>query len=200
MGIVKAMGYLDEVQKGEGEQSDEEVLAASLLRPSLFGLLVDRYEDAFMRKAVRILHSPEESEDAVQEAFTKIYLYANKFKKQEGAQFSSWAYKILINTCLTKYQKRKRESGARMELDPEIYESIPDGVDTKGNRELQDEIASVLTRMPKPFAQALTKHFIEGKPHEIAADEEGVSEGAIKTRVHRAKQEFRKIYEGLQSK
>jgi RNA polymerase sigma-70 factor (ECF subfamily) len=184
----------------EDTRSDEEILATSLSHPSQFALLVDKYEDAFMRKALRILRSPEECEDAVQEAFTKIYMYAPRFKVQEGATFSSWGYKILINTCLTKYQKRKKEAGARVELDPEFYEMLPDGVDTKGERELRDEVASVLVRMPESFARALTRHFIDGKPHEEQASEEGISEGAIKTRVHRAKREFKKIYTGLQPK
>jgi RNA polymerase sigma-70 factor (ECF subfamily) len=192
------MGYLDEEAIDTDSRSDEEILHLSLSRPSEFAILVDKYEDAFMRKALRILRTQEEAEDAVQEAFTKIYMYAPRFKTVEGASFSSWGYKILINTCLTKYQKKKKESGARVELDPEFYEMLPDGVDTKGERELRDEIASVLVRMPESFATALTKHFIDGKPHEEAAREEGISEGAIKTRVHRAKKEFEKIYTSLQ--
>jgi len=194
------MGHLDEVESGPLDQSDEEILFASLSRPSLFAHIVDKYEDAFMRKAVRILYSPEESEDAVQEAFTKIYMYAPRFKVQEGAQFSSWAYKILINTCLTKYQKKKKEGSVRAELDPEFYEMLPDTGNVVEQRELRDEIASVLVRMPESFARALTSHFIEGKPHEEQAGIEGVSESAIKTRVHRAKLQFKKIYRGLSEK
>lgn len=191
------MEYLSEAAPEKEERSDEELLALSLTEPSYFAALVDKYEDAFLRKAERILGEREAAEDAVQEAFTKIYLYANRFKKQEGASFSSWAYRIVINTALTKYQKRKRDRGITVELDPEIYESLPDGVDTKGERELRDEIASVLVRMPAPLARALTSHFLEDKPHEVAAKEAGLTEGAVKTRVHRAKKEFRRVYESL---
>jgi len=63
--------------------------------------------------------------------------------------------------------------------------------------ELTDEVASVLTRMPDMLAQALSSFLIEGKSQEEIAEEEGVSVGAIKTRVHRAKQEFKKIYKSL---
>ena len=61
-------------------------------------------------------------------------------------------------------------------------------------KELMDEVASVLSRMPGPFAKALSSFFIDGKTQEEIAQEEGASVGAIKTRVHRAKAEFRKIY------
>ncbi len=190
------MAYLEDVQAGE-ERSDEELLALSLAHPSIFAELVKKYEAPFLRKALSIVRSPEEAEDIVQVTFTKIYMYAPKFKKVEGAQFSSWAYRILINTALTHYQKRKRIGQGKTDMDPEVYESLPDKEDVNEQWTLTDEIASVLVRMPESFARALTQHFIEGKPHSVVASEEGVSEGAIKTRVHRAKKEFKEIYEKL---
>lgn len=187
------MEYLEEESREES-MSDEEILVASLSHPSLFSKLVEKYEAPFMRKAFSIVRSEEEAEDVVQEAFTKMYMYAPKFKKVEGAQLSSWGYRILINTAITHYQKNKRIKGATVSLEPEAYEALPDGIDTKERWTLTDEIASVLTRMPVNFARALTLHFIDGKPHAEVALEEGVSEGAIKTRVHRAKKEFETIY------
>lgn len=188
--------YLAEISPEE--RSDEELLAASLRHPSLFALLVRKYEDQFLRKAQSIVHSAEEAEDIVQEAFTKIYLNAAKFKKQEGAQFSSWAWRILINTSLTHYAKLKRERGSRQEMEPEILELIPDkNLRQFEKKEFSDEIASVLTRMPEPLARALSTFFLEGKSQEQIAAEEGVSVGAIKTRVHRAKREFEKVYKSI---
>ena len=92
----------------QGELKDEEILALSIKRPELFSKLVDKYQDAFLRKAKRVLGDRSEVEDVVQETFTKIYLYSSKFQTQEGASFSSWAYKILMNTTFTQYQKLKK--------------------------------------------------------------------------------------------
>lgn len=179
-----------DIQKG-----DEDILAASIKSPSLFAQLVRKYEEPFLRKALGIVHDEREAEDIVQETFVKIYMNAAKFKVQEGAQFSSWAYRILINTALTHYSKRKRDGAHTVELDEEIWQLIPDkNLRQFEKKELMDEVASVLSRMPPLFAQALTAFFIEGKPQEVIAREEGVSVGAIKTRVHRAKREFEKIY------
>lgn len=177
---------------------DEDVLAASVHTPSLFALLVRKYQEPFMRKAIGIVKSKEEAEDVVQIAFTKIYLNAGKFKKQEGASFSSWGYRILINTALTHYAKKKKEWGVRAELEPEILELIPDkNLRQFEKKEFMDEVASVLTRMPPLFSRALTAFFIEGKTQEEIAEAEGVSVGAIKTRVHRAKDEFRRVYKAI---
>jgi RNA polymerase sigma-70 factor (ECF subfamily) len=192
--------YLKDEPKSE-EYSDEELLAASAMHPSLFAHLVRKYEDAFLRKALGIVRSSEEAEDIVQEAFTKIYLNAAKFHKQDGASFSSWGYRILINTALTHYAKRKREGSIRADLEPEIMELFPDkSLRQFEKTEAMDEVASILSRMPVPFARALNLFFIEGKTQEEMAAVEGVSLGAIKTRVHRAKKEFKKVYDTVTSK
>jgi RNA polymerase sigma-70 factor (ECF subfamily) len=180
------------------EQSDEEILAASITNPSLFALLVRKYEAPFLRKAKNILKDAQSAEDAVQEAFTKIYLNAKKFKTVEGATFSSWGYRILINTALTHYMSRKKRGEQTVELDEEIWNLIPDkNLRQFEKREFIDEVASVLSRMSPIFAKALSAFFLEGKSQEEMAREEGVSVGAIKTRVHRAKNEFRKVYETI---
>jgi RNA polymerase sigma-70 factor (ECF subfamily) len=192
--------YTDPSRQGEAE-ADEELLAASISHPSLFALLVRKYEDPFLRKAMSIVHSKEEAEDIVQEAFTKIYMNAAKFKKQDGAQFSSWGYRILINTALTHYQKQKRKGERQTELDEEIWALIPDrNMRQFEKKEFMDEVASVLSRLPEPFAKALSSFFLEGKSQEEMAAEEGISIGAIKTRVHRAKKEFKKVYETISTK
>ncbi len=179
----------------EKEKSDEEVLVESMAVPSLFALLVRKYEAPFLRKAQSIVRSPEEAQDVVQETFTKIYLHGKKFVKQEGASFSSWGYRILINTALTHYARKKRRGEFVAPLDPEIYEMLPDKSGEPEKREFADEVASILTKMPDVFARALTFHFLEGKSQKEIAKGEGVSVGAIKTRVHRAKKEFKKIRE-----
>jgi len=183
------------LEESKVERSDEELLLASLAHPSLFAQLVRKYEGPFMRKARSIVHDEEAAEDIVQEAFTKIYLNAKKFKTVEGATFSSWGYRILINTALTHYTRRKRQGLMTAKLDDEIWDLLPDkNLRQFERREFEDEVASVLSRMPLVFANALTAFFLEGKSQEEMARAEGVSVGAIKTRVHRAKKEFKKIF------
>jgi RNA polymerase sigma-70 factor (ECF subfamily) len=192
-----SMEYLSLNDRGEGK-SDEEILALSVKHPSLFALLVRKYEAPFMRKAMGIVHDETAAEDIVQEAFTKIYLNAHKFTPQEGASFSSWGYRILINTALTVYQKRKKEGARTVQLDEEIWSLIPDrNLKQFEKKEVADVVASVLGRMPEGFAKALASFFLEGKSQEEMAEAEGVSVGAIKTRVHRAKAEFKKVYKSV---
>src|SRR3989338_7745621 len=144
----------DTIQQGQqaelGELKDEEILLKSLSRPELFGLIVDKYQEAFLRKARRVLGDRSEVEDVVQETFTKIYLYGSNFQKQEGASFSSWAYKILMNTTFTYYQKLKKRGEVEASVEDEILSLAPDFSHRNSEKDnYKDAVASVLSRMPE---------------------------------------------------
>lgn len=100
------------------ELPDEELLIRSNSQPWLFAVLLDRYEAAFMRRAIAIIRDERDAEEIVQDTFTKIYLHAASFRPQEGAKFSSWAYRILLNTSYTYYVKR-RKLGERVTATPQ---------------------------------------------------------------------------------
>ncbi|MBP9760457.1 MAG: RNA polymerase sigma factor [Candidatus Pacebacteria bacterium] len=178
------------------EWPDEQVLTASMHNPDFFVHIVRRYEASFMRKARKVLYREEDVEDVVQEAFTKIYLHAGRFERVEGACFKSWAYTILMNTALTKYRKVMRDHGRTAELAPEHYENLPDDVHEESYKmELTDYVVSIFAKMPEHLSRVLTLHFIQDLPQQLIAEREQVSVGAIKTRVHRAKAEFRELAE-----
>ena len=174
---------------------DEELLERSLKEPSLFEVLVHRYQQAFLRKAMKVLRNKEDAEDVVLETFTKVYRNAERFKVIPGATFRSWAYKILLNSSFTLYQKRKREWAEETSLTEDMAEIIPDqGVKKdRERRELLEYIHSVCVRLPAEFSRVLQGYFLEGKSQKELAREEGVSVAAIKTRMHRAKEAFRRV-------
>lgn len=192
---IAAMEYLriDEEAVAPEARSDEEVLLLSLQDPRQFELLLNRYQDAFLRKAYSIIKDETEAEDIVQEAFTKIYFNAKRFKKVEGATFKSWGYRILINTALTHYKKRKRDRNATVVLDPEFYESLPDTLNEAKRGEVEDLVARGLARIPEHMSKALAMHFLENYSQAEIAKDQKASVGAIKTRIHRAKEAFKKV-------
>lgn len=175
------------------EMKDEVILLRSVKHPGLFAVLVLRYQAAFLRKAESIIHNPEEAEDIVQETFTKIYFNARRFKPQEGASFKSWAYKILVNTTFSHYQRLKKKGAANIELDPEFYETLPDPVNRSEEETMRDYVASFLSRMPQQLARPLKLHFIEEYSQKEIAEMEGLTVSAVKTKIYRAKREFERL-------
>lgn len=190
------MGLLDDVMRQGGalaDLSDEEILHRSVRTPSFFGILIERYQEAFLRKVVGIVRNEEEAEDIVQEAFTKIYLNAGRFQNVENGSVKAWGYKILLNTTFSHYKKLKKEKDFRTALDPELYEILPDLSNANFEEEgMRDYVASVFSRMPGHLAKVLRSAFIEDRSHKDIADEEGVSISVVKTRVYRAKRAFKK--------
>lgn len=172
--------------------SDEMILARVQSEPWLFTAILERYQAAFLRKAKSIIFSEQDAEEVVQDAFTKIYIHAHKFELREGAKFSSWAYTILINTALTRYQKCVKEGKRTILLDSEYLELLSDKSEHSGLNHDKDAIERILVRLPGHFARVLRLHYLEHWSHKDIAKESGESVGAIKARIHRAKAEFRK--------
>ena len=175
---------------------DAELIARARKEPTLFAVLVRRYEAPLLRRARTILKSPEDAEEAVQDAFTKMYLYADKYRPQEGASFSSWAYTILNRVAYSKYRARGIERGKRAELAPEHYESLPDArAEFLEDLSIRNEVLAALAKLPETAAKILRLQFIEGKSQEEIAAAERLSIPAVKTRVHRAKKLFKQAYD-----
>lgn len=175
--------------------SDEDVLAYAIKSPSLFGVLVDRYQGAFLRKARSIVGAREEIEDIVQDTFTKIYLNAEKFTQKEGGNFRAWGYKILCNTSFTYYQKFKKEMKYVQAFDTEILENTLVGDDREKIEAsyFEKEVLILVSSLPRNLSRIIRLHYLEGMPQKEIAKIEGVSVSAIKTRIHRAKKNLKKI-------
>lgn len=174
----------------EPSTDDEEVLVLSLEKPAVFALLVDKYQKAFLRRARRIV-GEETAADAVQDTFVKIYFNGRKFRKVAGASFKSWAYKILLNTCLTYAAKTSKEKKIVSNLEPEIAENIPD-LTSRWQEKLvnKNQVVSVLTKMSGILRETLEDFFLKEKSQREIALERDIPVGVVRTRLHRAKKKF----------
>ncbi len=177
---------------GAQDLSDEEILRRSRTEPWLFAVLLDRYEDAFLRKVQGILRDREDAEEVVQDAFTKIYVNADRFTPQEGATFSSWAYRVLLNTAFTRYQKLLKQGQRFTNIDPEFEQFIGERHHHSGFEEDKDAVERILARLPGHLAAVLRLHYLERWSHKDIAEVSGEETGTIKARIHRAKAAFRK--------
>lgn len=158
----------------------------------MFGMLVDRYQEAFLRRGAYILGSREAAEDAVQDTFLKIYKYAHKFLEREGASFKSWAYKILTNTCYTHTARMASISRSVKTMDFA-------GLDTAGHEDMmpiKEEasfVHSILSRLPRNLSRLLALYFFEDKSYEEIAMTENISLSAVRSGLYRARKQFKNL-------
>lgn len=179
---------------------DEEILKQSLENPSLFSILVEKYQVPFLRKAQGIVHGKEAAEDIVQETFTKMYLYANKFKKQDGIEFKSWAWRILVNTSLTHYRKIKKTFGDVSYLDEILSEDMEGEQDPNlvvesalDKDDRLDLVKEAIELLPSESAELVKAHYIEDRPYEEIAKKHGISIGALKMKLFRARKVLKEL-------
>lgn len=174
---------------------DEEVFVASLRKPDLFEIIFDRYQVVFLRKAKEILNNEQDAYDAVQEAFVRIYSAARNYRKMEGISFKSWAYKVLMNQCFTVYQKKKKERSRVVIMEDEFLEFIPDKqeMETFDRKLTKDYVMTMVSQLPTLLRRVVTLHFFEERSQKEVAEMEGVTNEVVRTRIHRAKKELKKM-------
>jgi RNA polymerase sigma-70 factor (ECF subfamily) len=142
----------------------------------------DRYGQPLLRTAVRLLGSPQEAEDAVQETFLKLYRGMGGFRS--GARFSTYLFKILHNTCLDVLRKRRPAAEA-------VDAAGLDILGAPSSHELAHSLAKAVDGLPGRMKSCFVLFAVEQYSQEEVADILGVSVGTVKTSVHRARKRLR---------
>ncbi len=90
--------------------TDEFIIIKKVLAGDLnaFATLVDRYKDLATTLAYNVLLNREDAEDSVQDAFIKSYSSLSSFRGE--AKFSTWFYRIVLNTALNKRKIKKLDT------------------------------------------------------------------------------------------
>lgn len=172
--------------------TDEELFINSLKNPNLFAEVVKRYEKRFLTKATRMTGSADDAADIVQDAFVKIYIQGKRFEPAGEGSFRAWAYTVLIRTCLSYLRKVKRERLVNVHLDQDVAERLMDEQAFNFDRyAVSDWLFNKLSKLSEATQRLLRLHFLEGLTTQEIATMEGMSDGAVRTRLSRAKKELK---------
>lgn len=138
--------------------------------------------------AMNLLRDAADAEDAVQEAFLKIYRGAKTFRG--GAAFSTWTYRVLVNTCYDALRRRRsRPAGAS--IDAENGPALPAAAPA-ADHPLRLALEKGVARL-KPKHRAVFLLFeVEGFTHAEIARILGIPEGSSKTFLFDAKKKLQR--------
>jgi len=92
------------------------------------------YRDQLYKSALRMTRSVEDAEDLIQETYLKAYKYYARFS--EGTNFKAWLFKIMKNTFINSYRKKKLQP-PKVDFD-EIQEGLEETLMEKGRGDLID--------------------------------------------------------------
>jgi RNA polymerase sigma-70 factor, ECF subfamily len=171
---------------------------------SAYEELVRAYGGRLLAVARRFLPVEEDARDAVQDAFLSAFRSIDRFAG--NAALSTWLHRIVVNASLMKLRTRRRKPETSIEellpgyLDDGHFErpASPwrtEGLDPAERDELRELVMRSIHSLPEGHRNVLLLRDIEDLDTEEAAELLGISPGAVKTRLHRARQALRELLE-----
>jgi RNA polymerase sigma-70 factor (ECF subfamily) len=198
-----------ERDRAEGLRKEDVVLVKDFQagNRASFDELVLRHKDRVFNVCYKFLGDYQDANDSAQETFVKVYRSLRRFRFE--ATFSTWLYRIAVNTCknkLTSSEHRYRKKMVRLD-NPGEAEGTAHVI------EIRDENQSPLIELERKERLSLIQKAIESLPIEqktvvVLSDIEGVSYediahitgerlGTVKSRLARARLELREKLRGV---
>src|SRR5207237_8083557 len=150
--------------------------------------------------ALRMTRNPADAEDLVQETFLRAYRGFGGF--QAGTNLKAWMYRILTNTFINSYRKKRREPqtvledelpdwylyerlggrGAVASAESTVLEAIPD-----------EDVRAALDALPEGFRMAVWLADVEGSSYREIAEILDIPIGTVMSRLHRGRKALEKL-------
>ncbi|XEC95365.1 RNA polymerase sigma factor [Paenibacillus tarimensis] len=176
----------------------------------LFEQIVERYRQQLYACVYAVLRHPKDAEDALQEAFVRIYLSLPQY---QGQGFKTWATRIAVNMAID----HKRRIGRRQEVPAGAVgadEARLDSGESAGSvhtslfragttepvdvtvmkEERRTRIQALIHTMPEGYRSVVQAFYLEEKSYKEIAELEQVELKTIESRLYRAKQWIRKSW------
>ena len=135
---------------------------------------------------LRMLSSESRAEELTQQIFVRAWIRLNSFRGD--SRFSSWLYRLSVNTVLDELQSSKAESSKLLHSTDPQNASEPTVIPLP---EMYIDLERAVALLPKQARIVLVMHDIEGFKHEEIADVLGVTVGTTKAQLFRARKLLR---------
>jgi RNA polymerase sigma-70 factor (ECF subfamily) len=148
------------------------------------------YTDAYTL-AYRLTGNEEDARDVVQDAYLRAYKGLKKFRGD--ASFSTWMYRITANCASSYLVKRSRDRHEDLDDEKGLVDERPE-VDPELRADAAAErqrLTDALQALPPDMRAVVVLRDVYDLPHEAIAAELGITEGAAKVRLHRARRKLR---------
>ena len=151
-----------------------------------FNELMAAHEDRVFGICLRMLQDREAALDATQDTFLTVFRKADRYRAQ--AAFSTWLYRVAVNTCYDHLRRRKRK---RADSLPETHDpSDPATEDLYEAVEVRPAIEAALSELSPEFRAAVVLVDLQGMSLDQASDTLAVPTGTVKSRLFRARRQL----------
>jgi RNA polymerase sigma-70 factor (ECF subfamily) len=196
------------IKKTSGSSHEDTVLIRAVQSGDLtaFDKLVLKHKDRLFNMVYWFLGDYNEANDCAQETFIKAFKSIKKFRFESA--FSTWLYRIAVNTCKNRikssaYRWKKRtvsletSSGSKNDNPlSEIVNDSPTPVMALEKKERMIQIQTAIHSLPEEQNQVVVMRDIQGLSYQDISDITGLNLGTVKSRLARGRLELRNRLKG----
>lgn len=145
----------------------------------------------------RLLGDPSDAADATQEVYVRVVRSVLGFRGE--AAFGTWLHRVTVNVCMTALRKRGdvRARGQSAGILDAAFDDLESGDASPEDRattaDLARRTAKALAELPEDAREVVVLRDVQGLSTKETAELLGVSEGAVKVRLHRAHARLREL-------
>lgn len=157
-----------------------------------YSLLVDRYKNKGFSLLKRMLKNEMEAEEVLQDCFLKAFNGLKSFKQE--SKFSTWFYRIVYNTALTKLSGKKRKIENEMSSIEDHF-ALPDnvsGLPLEG-KELNIILNEMVEKLPEKYSTVITMFYLNEMSCEEVSEAMHISTANVKVLLYRARNALKEI-------
>ncbi len=133
------------------------------------------------------METSEDQEDLFQEIILQLWKSYDSF--QGNSLYSSWMYRVALNTALTFFKKEKRKPDNQ-----KIHQEMDWQEDSSSSeKETQLDYFYQAVQQLNQIEKALIFLFLEGQSHKEIADNLGITEGNARVKLNRTKEKLQTL-------
>ncbi|MBN2406262.1 MAG: sigma-70 family RNA polymerase sigma factor [Elusimicrobia bacterium] len=174
---------------------DRTVLDAQRGDLEAMGQIYSAYIDLVWNISLKMTLNRTHAEEAASEVFLRIFRKISKFKFRSS--FKTWVYRLTVNTVINYIEKEKRRK--TWYIDEERLEreyGVPAAQEDPAEKDMCGKLLAGLRQRERML---LILREIEGMSYCDIAEAAGMSIGAVKTGIYRARESLRRAYKSMEA-
>lgn len=169
------------------EPSDDALLAATARGEArAFDALVRRHAGRARGLALRLSRNAADADDMVQEAFTRLYGAATRWRG-EGVKVSTWLHRVLVNLAADEARRRKVRRATPLDDAPEPADGGPDAAEALERRQREAAMTDAIAELPERQRQVIALTYGAGHANAEVAEILETTVEAVEAALTRAR-------------
>lgn len=150
---------------------------------------IEKHKGILFKISKMYMDTREDQEDLFQEIVLQVWKSSSGF--QNKSSFSTWMYRIAINTAIIFLKSNKKKSQIENRENMAVFEHLP--IENTSEKEEQCQKMYRAIQQLHPIDKALIFYYLEDLSGREIAQQMGISEGNVRVKLNRAKQKLKEL-------